>query len=67
MSAGLAAEDSEFMLQANDVEPAGVQEGRGADIVFNRVILDLQRDGSGIVVGLSVVVHCDNADLQIRP
>ena len=67
MSAGFTAEDSEFMLQANDVEPAGVQEGRGTDIVFNGVILDLQGDGSGIVVGLSVVVHCDNADLQVRP
>ena len=67
MSAGFAAEDSEFMLQANDVKPAGVQEGCGTDIVFNRVILDLQSDGSGIVVGLSVVVHCDYDDLQIRP
>ena len=64
VSAGFAAENSEFVLQANDVEPASVQEGRGAHIVFNRVILDLQRDGSGIVIGLSVVVHCDDADVS---
>ena len=29
-AAGFAAENSEFVLQADDVEPAGVQERRGA-------------------------------------
>ena len=34
--AGFAAENSELVLQANDVEPAGIQERRGARIVFDR-------------------------------
>ena len=67
MSAGFAAEDSEFVLQADDVVPARVQEGGSTHIVSNGVILDLQRDRTGIVVGLSVVVHCDDAGHQVRP
>ena len=67
VSAGFAAEDSEFVLQANDVKAAGVQEGRGADIVFDGVILDLKGDRSGIVIGLTVVVHRDDAGLEVRP
>ena len=67
VSAGFAAENAEFVLQANDVEPAGVQEGRGAHIVFDRVILDLQGDRRGIVVGLPWSCHRDDAGLQIRP
>ena len=67
VGAGFAAENSEFVLQTNDVEPAGVQEGRGAHIVFDGVILDLQGDRTGIVIGLTVVVHRDDAGLQVRP
>ena len=35
VAAGFAAENAEFVLQADDIEPAGVQEGRGAHIVFD--------------------------------
>ena len=44
VAAGFAAENSEFVLQGNDVEPAGVQERGGAHIVFDGVVLDLQGD-----------------------
>ena len=67
MRAGFTAENSEFMLQADDVEAAGVQERCGMDIVFNGVVLDLQRHRGGVIVGLSVVVHGNNADFKIRP
>ena len=67
MGAGFAAENSEFVLQTNGVEPARVQESRGAHIVFNGVILDLQGDRTGIIIGLTVVVHRDDAGLRVRP
>ena len=63
---GLAAENSEFVLQTNDVEPAGVQEVGRAHIVFDIVVLDLQGDRGGIVIGLTVVGHRHNAGLEVR-
>ena len=42
--AGFATENSEFVLQAHDVEPAGIQEIRCTHVVFDVAILDLQSD-----------------------
>ena len=67
VGAGFAAKNSEFVLQANDVEPAGVQERCGAHIFFDGVILDLQDDRTGIVIGLIVVGHRHDAGLQVWP
>src|SRR5258705_7587951 len=65
MSAGFATENSEFVLQTNGVETAGVQEVRGAHVVFDVAVLDLQRDRSGIVIGLTVIGHRHDAGLEI--
>jgi hypothetical protein len=67
VGAGFAPENSELVLQANDVEPAGIQEGRGAHIFFDAVIPDLQGDRSGIIIGLTVVGHRHDRGLQVRP
>ncbi len=47
VAAGFAAENSEFVLQANEVETAGIQEVGGADVVFDIVVLDLESDRPG--------------------
>ena len=67
MGPGFAAENSEFVLQTDDVEPAGVEKRRGADILLDAVVLDLQCDRSRIVIGLVVVGHRHDAGLQVWP
>ena len=67
MGPGVAAENSEFVLQTDDVEPAGVEKRGGADILLDAAILDLQRDRSRIVIGLIVVGHRHDAGLQVWP
>src|ERR1700738_3028270 len=64
MGAGFAAENPEFVLQADDIELAGVQKRGGANILTDAVILDLQRDRSRIVIGLIVVGHRHDEGLQ---
>ena len=66
VGAGFAAENSEFVLQADGVEPAGVQEIRGARVLFDIVVLDLQGDRSGIIIGLTVIGHRHDAGLAGR-
>ena len=66
VGAGFAAENSEFVLQANGVEPAGVQEVGRAHVLFDIVVLDLQSDRRRIVVGLTVIGHRHDAGLQVR-
>ncbi len=41
MGPGFAAENSEFVLQTDDVEPSGVEKRRSADILLDAVVLDL--------------------------
>ena len=67
MGASLTAKNSELVLQTDNIEPAGIQEGRSADIVFDDVILDLKDDRTGIVIGLTVIVHRDDAGLHAWP
>ena len=52
IAAGLAAENSVFVLKADDVEARSVQEFGGADIVVDRLFADLEADARRIVVGL---------------
>ena len=65
VGAGIAAENPEFVLQADDVEPAGVQRSRGAHILFDAVFPDLQHDRCRIVIGLVVVGHRHDAGLRV--
>ena len=67
MSPGFAAENSEFVLQTDDVEPPGVEERPGADILLDVAVLDLQYDRGRIVIGLIVVGHRHDAGLQAWP
>ena len=66
VGAGFAAENSEFVLQAHDVEPAGIQEVCRAHVVFDIVVLDLQSDRRRIVVGLTMIGHRHDAGLEVR-
>ena len=67
MDAGFAAKNSKLVLKTNDVKLAGIEESRGAHVVVDGVVLDLKGDRLGIVVGLTVVVHGDNARLDVGP
>ncbi len=64
-SAGFATENSEFVLQTNVVETAGVQEVGGAHVVFDVAVFDLQRDRRRIVIGLTVIGHRHDAGLEM--
>ncbi len=66
VGAGFATENSEFVLQAHGVEPAGVQKVCRARILFDIVVLDLQSDRRGIIIGLTVIGHRHDAGLQVR-
>ena len=66
VGAGLATENSEFVLQAHGVEPAGVEEIRRARVLVDIVVLDLQGDRRGIIIGLTVIGHRHDASLQVR-
>ena len=39
MGAGFAAENAEFVLEANDVELARIQEVRGVHVVFDSLVV----------------------------
>jgi hypothetical protein len=65
VGAGIAAENSEFVLQANDLKSTSVQGSCGASIFLTVVVPDLQDDGRRIVIGLIVVGHRHDAGLQI--
>ena len=67
VDAGFAAKNSELVLQAGDVEVAGVQKVCCTNIVLDHVILDLEGDRSGIVIGLTVVGHRHDAGLKTWP
>ena len=66
VGAGFAAENSEFVLQAHGVEPAGVQEIRRTHVLFDIVVLDLETDRRRIIIGLTVIGHRHDAGLRIR-
>ena len=67
VAARLTAEDAEFVLQADDVEPAGVQEVRGAHIVFELSSWICRPTSGGIVVGLTVIGHRHDGGVEIWP
>jgi hypothetical protein len=60
VTAGLAAEDAEFVLQGNDVELTGVQSIGRAAVILDPLIAQLDAHGDGIIIGLAVVVHGDD-------
>ena len=66
VGAGFAAENSELVLQAHDVEPAGIQEVCRTHVLFDIVVLDLESDRRRIVIGLTVIGHRHDAGLRIR-
>ena len=66
MAASLAAENAEFMLKGNGVEPARVQEGGRANVILYPFIPDLMADGGGIVVGVTIVGHRHDTRFHAR-
>ena len=64
--AGLAAENSVFVLERNDVEICIVQELGGTNIIVDHLVADLESHGRRIVIGATGVRHGDDAGLQIR-
>jgi hypothetical protein len=67
VTAGVAAENAEFMLKRNNLEPAVVQELCRTNIVLRLIVVDLKSNRRRIVIGLAVVGHRDDDRLQIRP
>ena len=65
MAAGFAAENSEFMLERNDVESCLIQELGGLDIIIDRLIVDLNMDVRRIVVAAAMIRHGDDTGFQI--
>ncbi len=63
VGAGLATENSEFMLQAYYVEPTGVEEIRRVRVLVDVVVFDLQSDRRWIIIGLTVIGHRHDAGL----
>ncbi len=66
VGAGFATENSEFVLQAHGVEPAGIQEVCCMHVFFDIVVLDLKSDRRRIIIGLTVIGHRHDAGLQVR-
>ena len=66
VAAGFATENSEFVLQAYGVEPAGIQEVCCTDVFFDLVVLDMKSDRLGIIIGLAMIGHRHDAGLDSR-
>ena len=66
VAARVAAENAEFMLEGDDVEPAGIQEVGRAHVIVDPVVVDLKADGGGIVVDVAMVGHRHDAGLHAR-
>ena len=67
MTTGFTAKNTEFMLQANNLKPAVVQERRRANVILGAIVVDLKTDRGRIVIGLTVIGHRDNGGFQIGP
>jgi hypothetical protein len=66
MIAGLAAEYAEFMLQADHLELASVEEVGCSYVLGKKPIIDMQPDGRGIVIGMMMICHCHDGGLYVR-
>ena len=64
--AGLPAEDSILVLQANDVKALVVQKLGGLNVFADDVVVDLQAHRRRIVVAAARVRHGDDAGFQLR-
>ena len=64
--AGFTAENTEFMLEGNDFELAGVQEVGRTHVIFYFVIVDLKANRGWIVVGMTRVGHRHDTGLDLR-
>ena len=66
VSAGFAAKNPVFVLQANHVEVPVVQKLGGLDVLRDRFVVDLKAHGRRIVVGVARVRHRDDTCFQVR-
>ena len=65
VAAGLTAEDSVFVLQADRVDTLGVEECRGATIVVDILLADLEPNARRIVIIAPGVGHRDDRGLEV--
>ena len=65
---GFTTENSEFVLQSNDIEPRLIQEIGSPYVVIDYLILNLKSDDRGrIIIGVTVIRHSHDAGLQAWP
>src|SRR3569833_118319 len=67
MATSLTAKDAEFVLQGHHIKPRCVQSVGCARVVFQPCLVDLQTDGGRIGIGLTMICHCHNGRVDIRP
>ena len=65
MTTRFATEDTEFMLERDEVYVAGIQELGGLDIVFDVFLVDLESRDRRLIVFLSWLVHGDDPGVEI--
>jgi hypothetical protein len=65
MASGGTAEDAEFMLERDRVEPIRVQEIGGARVIFNLVIFYLAANDGWIVVSMAMVGHRHDRGIKV--
>ena len=65
LTSRFAAENAEFMLQGNGLEPAAVQIFGRPHIIIRPIVVDLQADGGRIIVDLAVIGHRNDDGFQI--
>ena len=61
---GIAAENSELMLERHDIEVSGVEHIGGVRVVLQLLIVDLDSHDRGILVALPDVIHRDDERLR---
>src|SRR5438552_6189237 len=66
MSAGLTTENAVFMLKAYDVETRFVEKLGGLNVFADRVVVDMESHRQRLVIGVTRIVHGDDAGLDIR-
>jgi hypothetical protein len=66
VTASLATENTEFMLEGNDLELACIQNIGCTYLVFYSLIVDLKANGGWIIVDLAMIRHRNDTSVQGR-
>jgi hypothetical protein len=66
IAAGFATKDSILMLEANNVKARTVQKISGSNVFVDRLVVDLKKHGSGIIVDAPGIRHRHHTGFQIQ-